>query len=178
MWDGSGDITVGVPTSGGENVMVPVIRAVVRSLDDPEKVLLQRRSGPQETVRGMLEIPGGRWRAGESPGHAITREVGEETGVDLVAIQGIELDAIDAHRTIARVAPLVVVAGVSGAFPAIHVVLIADGYGSPRDEVGETFDVRWWDLADVRVAMDLEPHSFIPSTLAALHAYEGWLSGS
>ena len=177
MWDGEGDITVGVPTSGGENVMVPVIRAIVRCVDDPDRILLQRRAGAQETVRGRLEIPGGRWRAAEPPGYAIEREVKEETGIELVAIQGIHLDAIDARRTIASVEPLVVVAGVSGAFPAIHVVLIADGRGTPRDEPGETLDVRWWSRSDILASIDGEPGGFIPSTLAALRAYEAWLVG-
>jgi 8-oxo-dGTP pyrophosphatase MutT (NUDIX family) len=177
MWDGDGDVTVGVPTSGGENVMVPVIRGIVRCVDDPERILLQRRAGPQETVRGMLEIPGGRWRAAEPPGDAIEREVREEAGVELVAIHGIRLDEIDARRTIASLEPLVVVAGVSGAFPAIHVVLIADGRGTPRDEPGETFDVRWWCWSDVLAAIEGAPEGFIPSTLAALRAYEAWLAG-
>lgn len=177
MWDGEGAVTVRVPTSGGENVMVPVIRAIVRCVDDPERILLQRRAGPQETVRGMVEIPGGRWRAAEAPGDAIEREVREETGIELVAIHGIHLDVVDARRTIASVEPLVVVAGVSGAFPAIHVVLIADGRGTPRDEPGETLDVRWWQRSDVLTAIEDEPDGFIPSTLAALRAYEIWLAG-
>ena len=178
MWDGEGDVTVGVPTSGGENVMVPVIRGIVRCVDDPDRILLQRRAGPQETVRGKVEIPGGRWRAAESPGDAIEREVREETGVELVAIHGVRLDALDSRRTIASVEPLVVVAGVSGAFPAIHVVLIADGRGTPRDQPGETLDARWWRRSEILSAIEVDPSGFIPSTLAALSAYEAWLAGS
>jgi 8-oxo-dGTP diphosphatase len=174
MWDQGEEVTVRVPRSGGENVMVPVIRAITRSAANPERLILQRRDDPTESVRGAFEIPGGRWRAGEDPLVAITREVHEETGLHLVRVEGIELDRLDERRAIASVSPLVVVAGVDGAFPALHVVLVADASGEPRSMPGESADVRWWHIDDVRAAMAREREAFVPSTFAALTAYIGW----
>jgi 8-oxo-dGTP pyrophosphatase MutT (NUDIX family) len=175
MWDGE-SVVVSVPQSGGENVMVPVIRGVVRSVDEPSLILLQRRGNPSESVHGLRELPGGRWRSGESPVDALSREVLEETGVTVTAVRGVALNALDAHRTIASVTPLVVVAGVDRAFPAIHIVLTADGEGVPRDTPGETSDVRWWTLDAVRDEMDRNRDGFVPSTYAALCAYVDWLA--
>ncbi len=50
---------------------------------DREAMLLQRRDKVGEPVRGKLELPGGRWRAGEPPEVAVAREVKEETGLDI-----------------------------------------------------------------------------------------------
>ena len=171
MWDQGEEVTVKVPRSGGENVMVPVIRAIARSVRDLELVILQRRDDPSESVRGAYEIPGGRWRAGEDPIDAIGRELGEETGLVLERVEGIDVDRIDERRAIASVSPLVVVAGVDGAFPALHVVLVADVSGEPRSLPGESADVRWWHIEDLRRAMDRDRGAFVPSTFAALTAY-------
>lgn len=171
MWDGTDHVEVDVPVSGGENVMVPVIRAVVHRPGDPTTILLQRRDDPSEPVRGRIEIPGGRWRAGERPDEALRREVEEETGLVVHRIDGVQDHDVDRRRSIAAVTPLVVVAGTEGAFPAIHVVLIAEADGTPRPQAGETSDVRWWTLGDVRGLLAAEPEAFIPSSAVALTVY-------
>ncbi len=170
-WDGADFHEVEVPVSGSENVMVPVIRAVVRAEDRPRSVLLQRRGDVSEPVYGRLEIPGGRWRSGESPIVAVTREVREETGVEITSVAGVSLEAIDDRRTIATIRPLAIVAGIEAAFPAIHVVLTAVGRGTPRSVPGESLDVRWWRIDEVERRMREHPDEFIPSSLAALRAY-------
>lgn len=171
MWDGTHPVEVDVPISGGEDVMIPVIRAVVRHVDEPHRILIQRRDDPSESVRGMLEIPGGRWRAGESPIEAITREVAEESGVTLVSVDGVDFDALDDRRTIALMHPMVVAAGVDGAFPAVHIVLRTTGWGEPRPAEGESSDVRWWAYDHLVEALDQYRDEFIPSSRAALMAY-------
>jgi len=170
--------SVDVPVHGGENVMVPVIRAIVRPVGDVSRILLQRRDDPSESVRGALEIPGGRWRSGESPIDAIVREVAEESGIVVVAVHGVDIERLDSHRSIASISPLMVAAGLEASYPAIHVILVADGEGSPRPEPGETADGRWWPLVDVVTHMESDPEGFIPSTLAALRAYVAWLGST
>jgi ADP-ribose pyrophosphatase YjhB (NUDIX family) len=171
IFDGTNEVTVPVPVSGTENVMVPVIRAIVNNADGSDSFLLQRRSIDTEPVFGLLELPGGTWRAGESPQDAIAREVLEETGILLESISGIVVDRLDARRSIATVKPLAVIAGVDGAFPAVHVIVVASGSGSPRPADGESSDVRWWSIEEVRVEVEDRPMAFVPSTLAAVCAY-------
>lgn len=175
MFDGTAEVTVPVPVSGAENVMVPVIRAIVENSDGSDSILLQRRSNPDETVFGLLELPGGTWRAGESPDDAISREVLEETGVVLSSVSGIVIDALDSRRSIATVRPLAVIAGVRGSFPAVHVIVIATASGTPRPRDGESFDVQWWPIESVRREIGGRPKAFVPSTLAAINAYVDWI---
>ncbi len=170
VWDGSQWVTVRVPVSGGESVMVPVLRVVVVDATG-ERILLQRRDIGGEPVQGLLEIPGGRWRSGESPIECATREVREETGIDLTSIDGVTLDHIDDRRVVASIRPLVVVAGVDGDFPAIHTVLVGTGSGTIAAQKGASTDVRWWPIADVREEMAANRDGFIPSSFAALAAY-------
>lgn len=170
MSDGDG-VTVEVPVSGGENVMVPVIRAIVHRVGDPRTIILQRRDIADEVVRGRLEIPGGRWRSGEAPDEAIRREVAEETGLEISQVIGVVPHEVAGKVTVFAIAPLVVVAGGPGAFPASHLVLVAEADGEPTPEVGETADVRWWSLEDVARLLSTDVDAFIPSTAVALRAY-------
>lgn len=170
VWDGSEWVTTSVPMSGSENVMIPVLRVVVVD-DTGDSILLQRRVGDVESVRGLLEIPGGRWRSGESPISCARREIKEETGIDLTSIDGVLIDEIDENRSIASIRPVVVVAGVDGGFPAVHTVLIGSGVGVITPEAGATTDVRWWTLDEVRTEMAENRAGFIPSSFAALNAY-------
>lgn len=171
IFDGEAEVVVDVPVSGGENVMVPVIRAIVRRVGDPRTILLQRRDIADEVVRGRFEIPGGRWRSGEAPDAAIRREVAEETGLEIVDVVGVVAHDFGGHTIVSDITPLVVVAGGPGAFPAAHIVLIADADGMPRPEIGETDDVRWWALAEVSSLLGADVEAFIPSTAVALRAY-------
>jgi 8-oxo-dGTP pyrophosphatase MutT (NUDIX family) len=170
VWDGEQWVTVSVPMSGAEGVMIPVLRVVVVD-DSGDRILLQRRDAGGETVRGLLEIPGGRWRSGESPIACAIREVFEETGIRLSAVDGVTIDAIDDNRSVASIRPLIVVAGVDGGFPAVHTVLMGTGSGTIVAETGASADVRWWAIADVFQEMSTNRSGFIPSSFAALSAY-------
>lgn len=172
MWDGNAYIEVEVPQSANENIMVPVVRVVVTNADRT-KIVLQRRDNPSEPVRGLLEIPGGRWRAGEHPTTTAVREVAEETGLTLVSVDGVASEPIDAHRTIATINPIAVVAGVDGAFPAIHIILSGVAEGEPRSEDGHSTDVRWWSRDEVSAALQRNRDWFVPSSHAALAAFLG-----
>ena len=178
MWDGESRVEIDVPVSGGEDVMVPVIRAIVIADHDDGLVLLQRRADPNETVEGLIEIPGGRWRAGEHPEAAVCREVLEETGITVMSIDGITSNRLDDRRTMSGIQPFRVMAGVDGAFPAVHVIVTARGSGVPRDEPGESADVRWWHIDDLRRALVADPDSFVPYAYAALAVYAGVEAGS
>lgn len=175
MYDGEREVTVSVPSSAGENVMVPVVRAIVRSPEHPDSIVLQRRDNASESVIGHLEIPGGRWKSGESPVDAISREVAEETGLTVVSVDGVSIDDLDDRRSIATIRPLAVVAGIRGAFPAAHMVLVVEAEGGVRPAPGETADVRWWHLDEVSAALANRRDEFVPSTVAALEAYMDWL---
>ncbi len=178
MWDGDGYVTIDVPRSGREGVMIPVVRAVVRSADDPDLVLLQRRDEPSESVRGRLEIPGGRWKAGEAPADAVAREVLEETGVVVSSVEGVTADPIGGNASIATVRPLSISVGVDGAFPAVHVVLLATGSGTPRPEPGATADVKWWHVDDLRAELVRDREGFVPASYAALKVYMEWVGST
>jgi 8-oxo-dGTP pyrophosphatase MutT (NUDIX family) len=174
VWTGSEWIEVPVPVSGGESVVVPNIAGIVFRGSRREEVLLQRRDKPGEVVRGRLELPGGRWRAGELPDVALAREVEEETGIRLHAVSGaIEHVSFEPHVAFGIARPVAVVSGAEGAYPALHVLFECRGEGEPRPQPGETREPRWWPVDEALGHLDQEPDDFVWHTRAMLAAYYG-----
>jgi 8-oxo-dGTP pyrophosphatase MutT (NUDIX family) len=173
IWSGRGWIEAPVAAMGDEALVVPNIAAIV--LRDPEgsALLLQRRDKP-EAVRGLLEIPTGRWRAGETPAQALRREVAEETGLEVTSIAGEgHRHEVHPHWPVWAAAPAVVVVGAEGAYPALLVTFACVAIGEPRPLPGETAEPRWYPPEQVRAMLADRPREF---TAVAYAALASWLA--
>lgn len=174
VWTGSDWIELPVPVSGTEAVVVPNVAGIVFRGSERDELLLQRRDKEGEVVRGLLELPGGRWRAGELPDVALAREVEEETGVRLLAVSGaIEHRTLERHVVFGIARPVAVVNGVEGAYPALHVLFECRGTGQPRPQPGETAEPRWWRVEEALDHLHRSPDDFVWNTRAMLAAYFG-----
>jgi 8-oxo-dGTP pyrophosphatase MutT (NUDIX family) len=165
---------VTAPDNAG--LVLPIVSALVYDSIERRRVLLQRRDKPGEPVRGLLELPGGRWEAGERPDTAIAREVLEETGVTVTAVAAAVTLLRRPDENVATAVPLAVVNGIEGAFPSMHVLFECYGEGEPRPEPGQTADPRWWPVAEVRELVETDPGAFIAHTEAMLRAALGTIS--
>lgn len=171
VWADGGWIQARVAGMGGEALVVPNIAAVVVR-DGTGEVLLQRRDKP-EVVRGRLEIPTGRWRAGETPREALCREVEEETGLTVRSMEG-EGRRLESHRgwPVHVPEPAAVVVGAEGAYPALLLAFVCRAEGDPRPLAGETAEPGWYPVAEVRALM-AEPERFTAAAYAVLAAWLG-----
>jgi len=171
VWVDEEWIDVPVPEMSGEPLVVPNVGAIVLS-EDRSSILLQRRDKPWEPVRGKLEVPGGRWGAGESPEVAVAREVREETGIELIElVTGTGRVDITTNRSCGFVHPVAVVVGLEGTYPSLHVLIECVGSGDPVALPGETADPRWWPIEEVQQALDENPGQFVDQTRAMLTVY-------
>ena len=171
VWADEQWLEIPVPEMNGEAIVVPNVGAIVLS-EDRRCLLLQRRDKPGEPVRGRLEIPGGRWGAGEPPEVAVAREVTEETGLELVGeIEGTGRLDISLNRACGLANPIAVVNGLEGVYPSLHVVFECVGRGEPVAQPGETADPRWWPITEVDELLTEDPDQFVDQTRAMLTAY-------
>lgn len=172
VWVNEDWVGVDIPDMGGEAIVVPNIAALVFSGPGRRELLLQCRDKPGEPVRGKLEVPGGRWRAGESPEQVVVREVVEETGVTVVGFASDpEVLEFGEHRACGVARPLAAVTGMDGLYPSLHVVMECFGEGRPRPLPGETADPRWWPVGEVVARLESSPDDFVDQTRAMLLAY-------
>jgi len=167
VWDGRAMVEVPVAAQEGEALVVPNVAVVLYDSPGRERLLLQRRDKPGEPVRGLWEIPSGRWRAGESLREAALREAGEETGLEITEwLSGLTRTEAHSRRPI-EAGRAIVSVGVESAYPALHVVVEAVAVGFPRPQKGETADPGWFEVAVVR-AMLASPLEFVEYAAAVL----------
>lgn len=173
VWSGREWIEAPVASMKGETLVVPNIAAIVLRDDRGSAILLQRRDKP-EVVRGLLEIPTGRWRAGETPAQALRREVAEETGLEVLSIAGEgRRSEVHPHWPVWAASPAAVVVGAEGAYPALLVTFVCVAPGEPRALPGETADPRWYSRDQVLALLRTEPRSFTAVAYAALASWLG-----
>ncbi len=163
---------VELPTSDGEGLIIPNVSALVFRNDAKRELLLQRRDKPGEAIRGKLEIPSGRWRAGETPQEALLREVAEETGISLARTEVSPTEYGTAPALYVASHPLFVVSGFDGGYPALLVVYecIAGG-GELRPQPGETREPGWFAIEEVKRELSANPDNFTPPAYAVLSEY-------
>jgi mutator protein MutT len=102
-------------------------------------ILLAKRSAHRKNYGDTWSFPGGHVEDGETFGHALIREVGEETGA-----RPTEFDKI---ATIADTHDEGVI---------YHLYAVTDWTGDERELVGgEHSEIRWFTLAEARALHDL-----------------------
>ncbi|KNH17085.1 DNA mismatch repair protein MutT [Arthrobacter sp. ZBG10] len=113
--------------------------ALVDSLAEPARLLVARRSAPEQ-LAGLWEFPGGKVEPGESPDDALVRELAEELGI--AARLGAELPAPEATGW-----PLNAKASMR-----VWLAEIVTGEPEPLEDHNE---LRWLPLADPEAILAL-----------------------
>ncbi len=163
---------VKLPVSDGEGLIIPNVSAIVFRDETRREILLQRRDKPGEAIRGKLEIPSGRWRAGEKPQDALTREVYEETGLRLTETDVNTNELGEPPALYLASHPLFIVSGFDGGYPALLIAYeCIAGNGEPRACVGETRDPDWYPITEIAKMIAADPDAFTPPAFAVLSHY-------
>lgn len=169
-----GLVDLPVPQFGGEPLVLPNVAAVVYRDDKRSALLLQTRV-KDDGMYGRLEIPSGKWRAGESLEQAVRREVAEETGLELATLDlEVEVTSADPDQPYETSRGAVVAIGVATAYPALLIASECIAVpGEPSAERGETDSPRFVDVAVVKAMIEADPAQFSGPTLAVLCAVLG-----
>ncbi|CAN7444108.1 NUDIX hydrolase [Paenibacillus sp. LjRoot56] len=138
-------------------------RAIIeRTCNGSIEIVVQTRNKPGESQR--IELPGGRIEQYESLVTALIREVKEETGLDVVEIEGedtrIDTVGVDPSFEVECIQPFGVYQTLKGPFDSVGVYFRCKVQGELLQLGDETKNPRWISVDELRQLMSDDPLQF------------------
>jgi 8-oxo-dGTP diphosphatase len=138
-------------------------RAIIeRTLNGTIEIVVQIRNKPGESQR--LELPGGRIEQYESLVTALIREVKEETGLDVIEIEGedtrIDTVGIDPSFEVECIKPFGAYQTIRGPVDSVGVYFRCKVHGELLISGDETKNPRWITVNELRQLMNDDPLQF------------------
>ena len=137
-------------------------RALIERVRDGQvELLLQVRNKPYEG-RTSIELPGGRVEEYESLVTALRREVREETGLELIQIEGFEtrIETNGKSANVECIQPFAAYQTLRGPVDSMGVYFRCRADGQLVDSGDETEQPRWISVADITLWMNDDPEQF------------------
>lgn len=137
-------------------------RAIIENeVDGVSAILVQTRNKPYEGGK-WLELPGGRVEEFESLISALRREIREETGLEIILINGEDtrLETGSADGNVECLAPFAVYQTIHGPVDSMGVYFLCQAKGELVVAGDETEDIQWMPVVQVAEWMKTDPEKF------------------
>lgn len=146
---------------------------IVRSLNGTIEIVVQTRNKSDGPHR--IELPGGRIEQYESFITALIREVKEETGLEVVEIEGedtrIDTVGIDPNFEVECIKPFGVYQTIKGPFDSVGVYFRCKVKGELLESGDETKNPRWITIEELSRIMKEDPLQFSDVDRAGIKFY-------
>lgn len=138
-------------------------RAIIERLNNEEtEIVIQRRTKSDSSFK--IELPGGRVELFESLIHALIREVKEETGLDVVEVEGIEtrIDTIGINPEfeVECLRPFAAYQTIKGPVDSVGYYFRCKANGEILQVGDDTQDIRWINIKELNELFHRNPLDF------------------
>ncbi len=149
-------------------------RAIIeRYIGDELEIVIQTRTKPNEPER--IELPGGRIEPYESLIDAVRREVKEETGLDLIEIEGedlrIDTKGINTDFEVECLKPFAAYQTIKGPIDSVGYYFRCKADGELLDTGDETAGIRWIRVKKLKTMFHENPLQFSDVDRAGINYY-------
>lgn len=158
-----------------EQFMKPGVGGIIeRVIDGVKYILVQERykdNAPLE--EGLIEIPAGKIREFENIFECLRREINEETGLDVVEIEG-EADSIILESNGYKVLsyePFASSQNIEGTYPIMVQTFICRVKGNLAASTNEARFLRWVSLSELENLLEDQWSRFYPMHVNTLRKY-------
>lgn len=153
---------------------------IERTIDGVEYVLIQDRfkeNAPMED--GLIEIPGGKVREFENIYDCLRREIKEETGLEVIEIDGedkAQIIEFNGYRVISYT-PFSSAQNIFGYYPIMVNVFVCRVRGELLIKSDESKNIRWVPMIELNEMLNKHESNFYPMHVAALKKYVNYKIG-
>lgn len=158
-----------------EQFMKPGVGGIIeRTIDGITYILVQERYKDDAPLEeGLIEIPAGKVREFENIYDCLRREINEETGLDVVEIEG-EADSIIIESNGYKVLsyePFASSQNIEGTYPIMVQVFICRVKGNLVTSTNETRFLQWISLEELKDLLENQWNRFYPMHINTLIKY-------
>jgi 8-oxo-dGTP pyrophosphatase MutT (NUDIX family) len=158
-----------------EQFMKPGVGGIVeRIIEGTIYILLQERYKDDAPLEeGLIEIPAGKIREFENIYDCLRREINEETGLDVIEIEG-EADSIVLESNGYKVLsyePFASSQNIEGVYPIMVQVFICRVKGNLVSSTNETRFLRWISIEELKDLLENQWNRFYPMHVNTLKKY-------
>lgn len=161
--------------SNMEKFAIPGAGAIIRRIHNGvEQILLQERCKKDAPLEnGLLEIPAGKIREFESIFDTIRREVKEETGLDIIRIEGEEESSIHAANgyRVLNFKPFSCSQNLEGAYPIMVCIFLCTAEGPLLSSSDEAKNFIWIGREELAGILEEMPERIYPMHVDTLRSY-------
>jgi 8-oxo-dGTP pyrophosphatase MutT (NUDIX family) len=158
-----------------ESFTKPAASAIIeKTIDGKKYILIQQRfkeDAPEED--GMLEIPGGKIREFENIFDCLRREVREETGLEIIKIQGEDEAGITENKNykVINYTPFACSQNTYGYYPIMTHIFICHAKGELLNHTDEAKNFRWISVEELACLLQENEKKVYTMEVAALKKY-------
>lgn len=158
-----------------ESFAIPGVGGIIeKSLDGIDYILIQDRVKQDKPLeKGLIEIPAGKVREYENVFSCLRREIKEETGLDVVQIEG-ESESFTYKSNgyeVLSYNPFNCSQNIDGYYPIMVQVFICKVKGELLEYTSETKNVRWISLEELNKLLESNEKVFYPMHVYTLKKY-------
>ncbi|MFZ5354884.1 MAG: NUDIX hydrolase [Bacillota bacterium] len=158
-----------------ERFMIPGVAGIIeKTVNGVKHILIQERFKDDAPLEeGQLEIPAGKIREFENIYDCLRREIKEETGLDVVEIQGeTESSILESNGyKVLSYAPFASSQNIEGVYPIMVQTFICRVDGDVLANSSESRAIRWISLNELERLMSEECSKFYPMHVNTLKKY-------
>jgi 8-oxo-dGTP pyrophosphatase MutT (NUDIX family) len=158
-----------------ESFTIPGVGGIIeKSFNGIDYILVQDRSKDNASMEsGLIEIPAGKIREYENIFDCLRREVKEETGLDIIEIEG-EAESwiceINGYKVLNYI-PFNCSQNIDGYYPIMVQVFICKANGELLKKTNETTNIRWISLNELSSMINNNEKCFYPMHVYTLKKY-------
>lgn len=157
-----------------ERFSIPAVGGIIEdNIGGKDVILMQKRVKNTRDGDGLLEIPAGKLREFEDVFTCLRREIKEETGLDVIEIEGEKTTTKvkEDEYCVLNYEPFSISQNICGKYPIMVQIFICKAIGKLLGSSNESKEIQWISLEDLKDKLERSQSVFYPMHITTLKKY-------